>query len=109
MKKLIYIAFITALISPLAACATTGTGSVTPVVTRDVNHVIEPPTVLFYCPQLSKLPDPATLTNRDLANLITTLMKDNQTCGYNMVAIQNFIKKAKAVIEVENAVTVKSN
>lgn len=108
MKKLIYTILTIALLSPLAACATTGTSPNAPVIiTKDVNHVIEPPATLFYCPQLSKLPNPSTLTNRDLANLITTLMKNNQTCGYNMIAIENYIKRAKAAIETENKSTQK--
>lgn len=85
---------LSAMLLPLAACATTSQT----VVVQQEPIVIAPPNTLYSCPQVSKLPDPATLTNRDLANLITTLIKDNKICGANMNSIRTYVDKARMQI-----------
>ena len=95
MNKLYSIIAIACLALPLAACATTGP---TTIITKDIPVVIAPPDTLYSCPQVSTLPNPATLTNRDLANLITTLVKNNRVCGANMSSIQTYVAKARMQI-----------
>ena len=80
----------------LAGCATT---SPTTIVTKQVNFAVVPPTTLYNCPQVRTFPNPATLTNEQLATLITTLVKNNKVCGINMASIKDYVAKAKAQIE----------
>ncbi len=79
---------------PLAAGCTT-TKSVVLDQSRVV--VITVPKNLLDCPQIGKLPNPETLTNKQVAQVIEKLYRYNRTCGINMQQIQDYIEKAKKV------------
>jgi hypothetical protein len=83
----------------LAGCATTGP---TTIVNNNVYVAISPPDTLYNCPQLAKFPNPKTLTNLQLANLITELVKDNRICGLSEKSIKDYVAKIKAQIEANN-------
>ena len=97
MKKLLTIS---AIILPLflTACQTTPT-----VVNNTQTIVISPPESLFNCPQLNRmsLPDPTTLTNRQIADILVKLEKYNRICGINMNQIQAYIERAKDIYQDE--------
>jgi hypothetical protein len=59
--------------------------------------VITPPSTLYNCPQLGKLPDPETLTNQQVADVIEKLYRYNKICGINMNEIRKFVEKAKTI------------
>lgn len=62
--------------------------------------VIDPPKNLFNCPQLGKIPNPETLTNKQVAEFIEKLYKYHKTCGINMNKIQKYIEQAKKIYGV---------
>lgn len=77
-----------------AACTTT------PVVVDDSKYIIvKPPAALLNCPQLRKmdLPNPDTMTNAQLAELIEKLVKKLQTCGVNMAKIKEYISSVEKI------------
>lgn len=92
--------FISFTVLSLTACTTT---SPTTIVTKEVSVVVAAPDTLYNCPKVGTLPNPDTLTNRDLANLITRLSYNNKVCAANMVSIRNYVAKAKAAIAAKNA------
>lgn len=57
--------------------------------------VISPPATLFNCPQLGKLPNPDTLTNQEVADVISKLYRYNKICKINMTEIQKFVESAE--------------
>lgn len=86
----------------LLLCGCSTTRSVSPIVTREVPTVIAPPDALYNCPSIVMFPNPETLTNEDLAILITKLVKNNKTCKINMDAIKAYVSNARlAVLENE--------
>jgi hypothetical protein len=95
MKRILGVIATLLLCVTLAGCATTGADT---LITQDVPMVVSPPDTLFSCPQLSQYPNPETLTNDQLATIITTLVKYNKVCGANMYEIQTYIDNAKAQI-----------
>ena len=56
--------------------------------------VITPPATLYNCPQLGKLPNPETLTNQEVADVISKLYRYNKICKINMDQIQKFVEAA---------------
>lgn len=81
----------------LSACG----GAQTTVVTRTEYRVVEIPESILQCVRINRtsLPNPDTLTDVQLARLIRTLWKNNETCANNMDAIREYIKKSKETIE----------
>lgn len=87
MKPIIVIT----LVALLSACTTTKS-----VIVDDSRVVvIAPPKSLFNCPQVGVIPDPKTLTNKQVADFITKLYKYHKTCGINMKQIEKFVEEAK--------------
>ena len=73
-----------------------------PVVTVPQLQVIDIPEDMFKCDTV-RLPDPSTLTNRELSRLIVRLTRANSDCRNSMKGIQTFIEKAKERVEIDNA------
>ena len=82
----------------LGACATK------PPMVVDQTKIIAvaPPATLYNCPVILVFPDPSKLTNKQLAKLIETLYRNNETCSINMKKIEEFVEKAKANISNVN-------
>lgn len=76
----------------IAGCTTTRT------IVNDQSEfvVVRPPSSLFNCPQIGKIPNPATLTNKQVAEFIEKLYKYNKVCKINMDQIRAFIDAAEA-------------
>ncbi len=87
------------LMLPVAACATTNP---TTIITQQQFVAISPPASSYDCPKTA-LPDPSKLTNRDLANLITSLSKNNHICAASMASIKAYVANAKVLIAKKNA------
>ena len=79
----------------------TACNSQTTVVTRIEYRVVEIPESILQCVRMNRdsLPNPNTLTDVQLARVIRTLWKNNETCANNMEAIKEYIRKAKETIE----------
>lgn len=88
MKRVLVILLLAGL---LAGCETTGTG---PLI-QDKYTVVTPPDELYTCPQITKLPDPTTLTDLAVAKLIVRLDENNKTCGASMKALKKFYQTAQ--------------
>lgn len=70
--------------------------------TKETVIVVSPPASLFVgCEYFSKssLPNPDTLTNRQLVVLIGNLIKRVNTCASNQQAIKEYIENAKKIYE----------
>lgn len=77
----------------LSGCVTT-----TQVVTSPQLMVVDIPEVLYQCPVINKFPEWKTLTDRQVANLIVQLQRNNITCATSLKKIREFVKRAKATI-----------
>lgn len=62
-------------------------------------RVVMPDSSMFNCPVLKQFPNPATLTDVQVARTVVQLYKNNVTCKNSIVAIEEFLKKAQATIE----------
>jgi hypothetical protein len=81
----------------LVACALLAGCSTTKIITQTEYIVVKPPETLYNCPQLTNLPDPETLTNKQSNDVLAKLWKYNGTCGINIKSIHDFIEKAEAI------------
>lgn len=82
---------------PLTLAACFGSND-RPVLTKTEYKLVEIDDKYFECEQV-KLPNPETLTNIEIANLINDLVKANRLCGNNMKAIKLYQEAAKQIIE----------
>lgn len=62
--------------------------------------VVMPDSKMFECPS-PRLPVSSTLTDSEVANLITQLFRNNVVCRNNIKAIEEFLQKAKVDIETK--------
>lgn len=82
----------------LAGCSTTA--QVVPVQVREVPIFFEAPRNLYECPTVESFPDPDTLTNEEVAKLITTLDYNNKYCKANLGAIASYEARVKAAAKI---------
>ena len=61
--------------------------------------VFVPNEALFQCPTVSEFPDPATLTDEDVAELLVRLDTYNRTCANSLSAVRRQLLDAKARLE----------
>lgn len=61
--------------------------------------VIVPDKSLFYCPNVRRFPNPDTLTDAQVAELLVTLHKNNTSCQKNINTIWRTIDDAKKTVE----------
>jgi hypothetical protein len=81
-----------------ASMAITGCGHNPLSPTKTELVVARPGEAYFICDKVS-LPDPASLTDVEIAQLINDLVKANRICANNMAAIKQFLDAAEQVIE----------
>lgn len=74
----------------LSGCATN-----TEIQVVEKTKVVLPPEQLYNCPELKNYPNPETLTNEQVANVIITLIKNNETCRNNIEAIKRYLQEAR--------------
>lgn len=79
----------------VAGCSTTPK----PMLITKEYKVVAPPADLYNCPTVSKFPNPDTLTDEQVGNLLVKLQSNNVKCKKNMVAIKTYIEKAKKTLE----------
>lgn len=79
----------------LAGCAST---NMQPAIVKTEQVVVIPDRSLFNCPS-SKFPRAETLTDRQVANLIVSLHKNNIICQKNMTSIWDSLETSKKIIE----------
>lgn len=72
----------------LAGCQTTST-----VITKQVPVVIKPPETLYDCPIVEKFP--TNIINKQLANLIVKLDKNNKTCHKQLQLIKKYVEESE--------------
>lgn len=75
----------------LAGCQT----SQQPVVVTTKRVPIDVPVGLFNCPVLKSMPEADNLTERQVAQLIVTLHRNNLTCRNSMDAIRRYVTEVK--------------
>ena len=75
----------------LTACQT----SQQPVVVTTKRVPIDVPVGLFNCPVLKSLPEAESLTERQVAQLIVTLHRNNLTCRNSVDAIRRYVTEVK--------------
>lgn len=79
----------------LSACGEDRTSTV-----QSIRYVqISVPESLFRCPQIRTIPEIETLTDVQVAKLIASLYKSNQTCDESMRAIKNYVAEANKRIK----------
>lgn len=87
--------FVIPLLIVLAGCAS----SPKPMLITKEFKVVTPPEDFYNCPSVSKFPNPETLTDEQVGSLIVRLQSNNVKCKKNMVAIKEYLDKAKKTIE----------
>jgi hypothetical protein len=75
-------------------CGCGGVGN--PELIEHVPTVVEPDRTLYPCDVVTQWPNTQTLTDRDVADLLITLDKDNLICRDSMNAVFKFLDDAKA-------------
>ena len=96
MKKL-FLAITVGMSLILAAC-----NSQEPIkLTIEKYRVVDIPATLYdRCPDVNpKLPKWQTLTDRQVAQLIVTLYRNNKECRAAILAIKNFVETAKSELD----------
>jgi hypothetical protein len=86
------------LIAAAAAFMVTACGHKPLIPTRTELKVVRPDPAYFTCDKV-QLPDPETLTDVQVAQLINDLVKANETCANNMNAIKQYLDAAEDVLE----------
>jgi len=66
-------------------------------------QVVMPESALFNCPEIKSLPNPAKLTDVQVARLIVQLYKNNVACKNSIDAIKDYLEKAQKLIEESEA------
>lgn len=66
--------------------------------TKTELKVVRPDAAYFTCDKV-ELPNPDTLTDVQVAQLINDLVKANKTCANNMNAIKQYLDAAEDVLE----------
>lgn len=80
----------------LSGCFGMGHKPLTP--TKIEYKVVKPEEAYFTCEKV-ELPNPANLTDAQIAKLINDLVKANRTCANNMNAIKQYLNAAQDVLE----------
>jgi hypothetical protein len=93
MKRIFTVGVLIVALGWLTACQTKSPNAPTIVTERRV--VVDVPNELYNCPTLKKFPDYETLTEREVAQLITTLHKNNVTCKNSELAIKRYLSEIK--------------
>lgn len=93
MKKVAVVAFLAV---ALAGCETTN-----PTIVQTKIEVVTPSEALYNCPTIRNFPAVATLTDVQVARLITQLHRNNVTCKNSIEAIKKFVESSKASMESE--------
>lgn len=99
MKKL-FITF--ALFAALGLGACQESKDLRQVVVTKQQVILDVPEAFYNCPELKTFPDPRTLTDGQVASLLTTLVQNNQTCKSSINQIRVYLKNAR-VIQKKNA------
>lgn len=88
----------------VAGFVLSGCQSTAAVVSRTSFQVIAPPERLLECPQLrrSEIPEIDTLTNAQVAAVVTKLWSNNRTCAQNMKLIRDYVREAKSRVAASN-------
>ena len=69
------------------------------IVIKEVPRVVIPADEMYNCPVITSLPNPATLTDLEVAQLIVMLKKDISICKNSMDDIKLYLEDAKKRIE----------
>lgn len=72
-----------------------------PPLIKEVPRVVMPDPALFDCPVVDVFPDPDTLTDGIVAELLLTLDENNRRCMWSINAIRDFLDTAKDRLEEE--------
>lgn len=91
--------FLLILAAMLSLTACTTTTRVVKTVFVPYPIVIKAPETLFTCPTVEELPNPDTLTNQQLIDLIVELMENNHTCKINIQAIWSYNQRATLAVD----------
>ena len=80
----------------LAGCAKTDESV---IVSTTKYNVVMPSESMFVCPSVTSFPQSQTLTDLQVASLLTELFKYNQQCHNSIQSIKLFLDKAKERVE----------
>lgn len=81
-------------ITVLSACSQTQ-----PILTAPEPVVFIPDDRLFVCPTIRDFPDPSTLTDGEISDLLVRLDTNNRTCRRSIEAIRGQLLEAQARLE----------
>lgn len=80
----------------LAACQTT---SPDPRIIVRQAKVIDVPAALYNCPAVGNIPNPKSLTDGQVAELLLRLAATNQKCRNSIAAIKKYLEEARRTVE----------
>lgn len=65
------------------------------VLTETKPLVIKPPASMYDCPTIQTWPRVPGMTDKDVANLLVKLYKNNETCKHSLDAIRSYLDEAE--------------
>lgn len=77
-------------------------GSHHPLTPTKIEYKVAIPEAEYFTCERVALPDPKTLTDSQVAQLINDLVKANKTCANNMNAIHQYLDAAQKILEERN-------
>ena len=60
--------------------------------------IVKAPDIMYDCPVETKFPNPDTLTNKQVGNLILKLNKNNNVCKQKLEAVKQFYNDAEKTV-----------
>lgn len=84
----------------LSAIALVGCSKTVRTIDQSTFYVVKAPETLYNCPQIGdiSIPNPATATNKQVAEFMKSLIKNLKVCGMNMEAIKQYTAQAEKTI-----------
>lgn len=65
------------------------------IITTSKYKIVIPPDAMYKCPNVNNLPDPDSLTDAQVAALISRLSQNNAVCRASINQIKVYLNKAK--------------
>ena len=84
---------------PVAFLAIGCASDVEPQLVTTKYKVVMPPQDFYNCPSITKFPNPDTLTDAQVGQLLVKLQTTNVKCKRNIEAIRTYLLNAKKTVE----------
>jgi hypothetical protein len=88
-----------AAIAVASAVALSGCSPGNPILIKSEIRVVTPSPEMYRCPTMARFPNPASLTDVQVAKTLVALYSNNKTCKNSLESIRKFLDNAKREAE----------